>query len=230
MKMKNMLIGGMSLALVACISIGGTLAYLTATASAKTNTFTFAGGGDGTTGLTVTLEEVVPPTFAGNNAKAEEKDDRTGYDYTNIVPGDVLGKTPVITVKGTIDSYVFVRVTGTEDLSPVWSTANGWTEVADPTVAFDENQKVYYYSGAKSADGVISAEDMQSALTISDVDGEKVFNEVKVADDAVVPKEGDAEAYKIGDVKIEIAAIQANLFESATDAYNALTAEDWQSK
>lgn len=39
----------------------------------------------------------------------------------------------------------------------------------------------------------------------------KVFNEVKVADDAVVPKEGDAEAYKIGDVKIEIAAIQANL-------------------
>lgn len=229
MKMKNMLIGGMSLALVACISIGGTLAYFTATADAKTNTFTFAGS-DGTTGLTVTLEEVVPETFDGNNAKAEEKEDHTGYDYTNIVPGDVLDKTPVITVKGTIDSYVFVRVTGTEDLSPVWNTANGWTEVTNPTVPLAENQKVYYYSGAKSTDGVISAEDMKSALTISGVDGEKVFNEVKVADDAVVPKEGDAEAYKIGDVKIEIAAIQANLFESATDAYNALTAEDWQSK
>ena len=30
MKMKNMLIGGMSLALVACISVGATLAALTA--------------------------------------------------------------------------------------------------------------------------------------------------------------------------------------------------------
>lgn len=229
MKMKNMLIGGMSLALVACISIGGTLAYLTATADAKTNTFTFAGG-DGTTGLTVTLDEVVPPTFAGNDAKAEAKLDGTGYNYTNIVPGDVLDKTPVITVKGSIDSYVFVRVTGTENLNPVWTTANGWTEVTDPTVEFDENQKVYYYSGPKSTGGVISAEDMKSALTISSVDGKKVFSQVKVADGAVVPKAGDPEDYKIGDVKIEIAAIQANLFESATDAYDALTEDDWQSK
>ena len=66
MKMKNMLIGGMSLALVACISVGATLAYLTDTSDTVTNTFY---GSDGIS-MTLTEAPVTPDPVTGGYVEA----------------------------------------------------------------------------------------------------------------------------------------------------------------
>lgn len=211
MKMKNMLIGGMSLALVACISVGATLAYFTASDDKVKNTFTFAGA-DGKPALEVTLDETVPAA-PGGNATATSNATNNGYDYTNVVPGDTLKKEPDITVKGSIDSYVFVRITETGDvtvddatISTVWKPVSG-------------AQNVYYYDGQNAEDGVIAASETAVDLT---GDGEKLFTQVKINSDADLANEN------AGDVTIEIAAIQANGDISGVEAaYGELTEDDW---
>ena len=81
MKMKNMLIGGMSLALVACITIGGTLAYLSDKDGTLTNTFRFA-------------KNIVVDVYETQTGKGEEGkgDKEGGFDYTNRVSGKVVEK------------------------------------------------------------------------------------------------------------------------------------------
>ena len=70
MKMKNMLIGGMSLALVACLSVGATLAYFTDSDEEVVNTFQFVTDGDGDGKyITVTLTEDDPQETITNNPK-----------------------------------------------------------------------------------------------------------------------------------------------------------------
>ena len=124
MKMKNMLIGGMSLALVACISVGATLAYLTATTREVTNKFTFTNNG-----ITLTLSETARDGVGYDIDKTEAEAGET-ITYSNIVPGATLVKKPVLTVgQGSLDCYVYAHVTGIDDTaaSGTATTPNAWT-------------------------------------------------------------------------------------------------------
>lgn len=118
MKMKNLLIGGMSLALVACISVGGTLAYLTTTSKTVTNTFTV---GEGYAADALTLDEVrkqegVNPTVI-DGAPRTSTDNDVIQEYEPINIGDVVAKDPTFHVKAdSADSYLFVKVTGLDKL------------------------------------------------------------------------------------------------------------------
>lgn len=110
MKMKNMLIGGMSLALVACISIGGTLAYLTDKTGNVTNTVKFT-----TNGIDLTLTEISNSDEAGAK-KGQTVTEGYGIDYTDVVPGADLDKQPVLTVEeNNVDCYVYALVTGIDE-------------------------------------------------------------------------------------------------------------------
>ena len=115
---------GVSLALVATVGVGATLAYLSATSDTLTNSFTV---GDGF----ITDDEhpsiVLDETFWTNGGKdqitEDEKspfsDTRTtdGNDYNNVLAGDVLTKDPTVHVRnGSVNSYVFVRVDGLDEL------------------------------------------------------------------------------------------------------------------
>ena len=212
MKMKNMLIGGMSLALVACLSVGATLAYFTASDDQVKNTFEFAGA-DGKPALEVTLNETVPPA-PGGNATATSNATNNGYDYENVVPGDTLKKEPTINVKGSIDSYVFVRITETGDVSVDDTTISAVWKLVSGT------ENVYYYDGEKAVDGVIPASNTAVDLT---GESEKLFTQVKIDSQADATQGASA-----GDVKIEIAAIQANGdITSVESAYAALEPGDW---
>lgn len=187
MKMKNMLIGGMSLALVACISVGGTLAYLTATDDAVINTFDFANG------MTVTLDEEEPAPIL--NEKIEENGNG-GYDYTNVVPGQTLNKAPEFTVTTTVDAYVFARVTEGANMT-IGAITAGWTEL-------EGVDNVWYKAVNASAteEGVGIPQDLST-----------LFTQVTVGNVDLAGTE------ELGNIKIEVAAIQQSGFESAADAY-----------
>lgn len=105
----------LAVVLIVGISVGGTLAWLTAQSETVTNTFTV---GD----INITLAETTGPSY-------------------KFVPGDTLAKDPKVTVTaGSEDCYLFVRIT--ENNNTVlnsttgekvinWAVASGWTPVAD---------------------------------------------------------------------------------------------------
>lgn len=116
MKMKNLLIGGMSLALVACISIGGTLAYLSKTSNTVTNTFT-VGEGYATNALTLdeTLKEGTKNPTEISSTKRTNGTLTQEYAPVNI--GDKIAKDPSFHVAAkSADSYVFAKVSGVDEL------------------------------------------------------------------------------------------------------------------
>lgn len=134
MKKRNLLISLLSLALVAVIGVGATLAYLTDSTQTVSNRFTFDD-------IEITLKEdaSVPAgqfyqikktedeTFGTTEIKGAEK----GIDYDEVLPGATVEKNPYITVsESNAHAYVYAYVTGVAaPLSVTWS--NGWTVVED---------------------------------------------------------------------------------------------------
>lgn len=156
MKMKNMLIGGMSLALVACISVGATLAYLTATTGPVVNTFTM---GDG---IALELKEHIWNDGENYNAKENEWitdngehtqwDNPTVWDktnvYTDVVPGMVLPKDPTVKLASSpkAGAEVYVLVNGINDTyMDVEIDEDNWTSVTDQTGTGKNG--IYQYTG-----------------------------------------------------------------------------------
>ena len=103
--MKKLLTMVLALVLVFALGVGGTLAWLTATAPEVKNTFT-------TSDITVTLAET------------------TGEKY-QMVPGHTIDKNPKVTVGGDVDAYVFVKVEKANDFDTymTYEMAEGWTEL-----------------------------------------------------------------------------------------------------
>lgn len=139
MKKRNILTIALALVLTAVLSVGATLAYLTATDDQVVNTFTFANN------MTVTLTEPQPTavkneTIAGNG--------QNGYSYTNVVPGQLLNKAPTVSTITSVPAYVFVKISGaTENVYPA-AIKNGWEVV--PGTTPDNNKNGVYYKAVNS--------------------------------------------------------------------------------
>lgn len=98
---KKVVAAMMSVALVAAVGIGGTLAYLSSTSNDVKNTFTVGKGFDDTDGQALIVDEWLLDGTA---------DDRTQEDqtYENMTPGYVEKKDPTARLKaGSVESYVF---------------------------------------------------------------------------------------------------------------------------
>ena len=121
MKKRNLLVAALSLCLVAIIAVGGTLAYFTDQTNTVTNTFT-SGEVDivlweSSSGEDGNPEVLDPTTIGGVDGRTY-----TGINFTGIIPGDKLYKSPTVSVSDTsVNSYVAMRlwVTGVDgaDLS-----------------------------------------------------------------------------------------------------------------
>ena len=172
MKKKNFLTILLSLALVAVIGVGATLAYLTDNTQTVNNKFTFDD-------IEITLKEnaTVPAgqsylirenkegTVAGTEA-IEGSD--VGVVYSDILPGATVEKNPYITVsESNAHAYVYAYVTGVAaPLSVTWS--EGWTEVeTDLTgtllrreVAKNEAGKYDVFTQVQVATGAAGTEDL----------------------------------------------------------------------
>lgn len=188
MKMKNMLIGGMSLALVACISVGGTLAYLTSKTETMTNTFKFGN-------FTITQKEDV-----------EGASGVQGHTYQNVVPGDVLKKDVKISLSSTTETDAYVYVAVKDDAADVnYGTMSGedfvpgvsdvWEEITSTTApAMNGKYKLYVY-----------ANDKTEAVPVNSLTDVSLFTKVQV------PSTDGAQTFS-GEQTIQIAsyAIQAD--------------------
>lgn len=122
LSVKKILVMAVAVAMVACVSIVGTLAWLTATTSEVKNTFTVGN-------INIKLEE-----DAGKDASYQFK----------MVPGQTITKDPKVTVKaGSEDCWLFVKVTASENLDTYisYTIAADWTAVPNTT-------DVYYYTGS----------------------------------------------------------------------------------
>lgn len=96
-----------ALCLVAALGVGATLAFLTDSSDEKTNTFTVG---------KVDIELTETGDNNGTNTTVTETE--KGIDYTNVQPGDVLNKKPVVTVADDSQRcYVFVKITDVENIT-----------------------------------------------------------------------------------------------------------------
>lgn len=194
MKKKNVLTGIVSLSLVAVLAVGATLAYLTATDTPVTNTFAFGSG------MTVTVDEKQPTATGDETITANDKG---GFDYSNVVPGQSLNKAPELATTTAVDSYVFVRVSGFGANIKCNGITEGWTKCAD----VDDNMNGTYYKTVDAADAAQDLGTIFTSVTVSSsLDGKT--------------------ATTLNDITIQVAAIQQEGFADATAALAQVNAEN----
>lgn len=126
MKKKNIFLMSLSLALVAVISVGATLAYMTATDDKVTNTFTFADG------IEVDLYETID----------NQKED-VGHAYVDVLPNTPYDKDVNVDIKTDVEAYLFIKIApagngDTVALTPAQIIANGWTAYGTPADGYGE--------------------------------------------------------------------------------------------
>lgn len=149
---KSLITMIVTLALVAVVGVGATLAYLTSTTGTVTNTFTV---GKVAISLTETSKD------------GKENTTKTGFDYENVLPGSTYDKEPVVTVADdSEDCWVFVKFNNPSNLEIV-----GLNKNLKPV----EGQKDVYYYAAN--DGKMVAKETFTVFT-----GVKVSEDVKEGD------------------------------------------------
>lgn len=172
MKKKNLLTAAASLALVAVIGVGATLAYFTDKTEVKTNVFT-TGNVD---------VELIDEAFKVDEDEiwTYEKNEKGGYDYSNVMPGDQIGKNVAVAIQeGSQDCYVAIQVTITNesdpegletDMKPLYdqiiaaSEQRGWLRAESGAGSL-----VFYYPHAISAN---SAENTAYLFSYLNIPGE----------------------------------------------------------
>ncbi len=110
MKMKKTLTAVVAMALVAAVSVAGTLAFLSQETKVVTNTFTA-----GKLGENLKIELLETPVQQKTDGTYELTPDAPavaeGNNYTNVLPGSTNAKDPHVNVTGLeTDAYVFVEV------------------------------------------------------------------------------------------------------------------------
>ena len=124
----------LAVVLIVGISVGGTLAWLTATTGPVTNTFT-------TSDIDITLTE----TGATNNANSYK-----------MVPGNTIEKDPKVTVEGgSEDCYLFVKLDKSRNYDNflTLTVADGWTQLKEDKDGQAITDLIYYRKVvAKSTD------------------------------------------------------------------------------
>ena len=201
-KMRKVLLAVCCAALLVCVTIGATVAYLTSK-DTVTNTFTVGN-------VQITLDEAK----ANADGTLVENADRVKANTYKLLPGHTYTKDPTVHVAaGSEDCWLFVKVVnGIDDIEDENNTianqmtANGWTPVPDTT-------NIYAYREIVSAEANV-----------------KVFDSFKIKGDVVYAPEttGDLASGKqylldyVGkNITVTAYAIQADGFDTAADAWNA---------
>lgn len=174
MTKKKIMMAAMSAGLVAVVGVGGTLAYLSAQSNTVTNTVTVGTGyptdSDGHQGLYLDETEYYYDSDIKENLEVRGRRTETGNRYENLFPGDSFIKDPTVhMIGGSVQSYVFVKVEGVDELENIkdgdtqvfdiadWNT-NAWAKLTengeiDENVA--EGDGYYVYRGTKSVDNIV---------------------------------------------------------------------------
>jgi len=193
---KNILTFVVAMVLVAALSVGGTLAYLTATDDKVENEFTFGN-------MTVELEEPTPdPEKVPEGVTTEEnKDDDgnvIGYKYVNILPGQTLPKNPQVSTVTTTPAWLFIEISGANNDVEPKEISEGWTAVTTGAGVPDDYKNGIYYRAVDST-------------TTGKMD---VFTEVEVNPDSTGVK-ADGTPIDTSSIVIDVFEIQQGEIEFA---------------
>lgn len=216
MKNKKLMVSIISLALVAVVGIGGTLAYLSTRTNDKTNTFTMG------TGISGNLSE------PGWDEEGREQAD-------HFTPGRVITKDPRInntSPEGTDNAYVAVKLTYTGDVTSAaeieqfaeidWNTED-WEFNGDHTVAIYKHESV---AGTPT-------ETLFNKVTISNL--ALTADQIKSADSTNVQftkelyPDGNWADYEMKnfDINLQGYLVQTEGFDSALDAVTTAFPEEF---
>lgn len=166
MKLKKIVLMATSMALVAALAVGGTLAYLTSKTDVITNTFTVGK-------VAITLTETWNTDSNGDNVNDSWS--------AQLMPGHTYTKDPTVTVSSDSEKcYLFVKVTETNNpgtyLSYSYTMAaadSGWTKWTDAT-GIGDNDAVYYRVVEKSENDQSWSLLTGNKVTVRDTVGGKV--------------------------------------------------------
>lgn len=161
-----------SLALVAVVGVGATLAYFTDKTDVKTNI--------------VTMGKVdIELTETGSGTETTD-----GLHFDNVMPGDILSKEPVVTVASdSQDAYVRLKMTieasdGFRDLEGVTNVQDeiasylnindqNWVKIEQPSQTDPSKTDIYYYY-----QNVAKANDKLTFFTTVTLPQEKLNNKI----------------------------------------------------
>lgn len=180
MTKKKIMMAAMSAGLVAVVGIGGTLAYLSAQSDAVTNVFTVGTGYEDFEGKTGIYLDEAKVNAATGEVSDTERVSNTKQTYPELLPGDTKVKDPTVWfVDGSVKSYVFVKVEGTETAAQnhlvikdaegnsAWNTTD-WEKVYElngTTPATSETGDGYYiYKGELATNYIVDREDEELGL------------------------------------------------------------------
>lgn len=200
MKARKILVSLAALALVAAISIGGTLAYLTSKADV-TNTFTVGK-------VAITMDETAVNTDGTALADVPR---RTTNGY-HLLPGKTYTKDPIIHVDTNSEScYLFVTIKNEiADIEDADSsvekqmTAKGWAKVTGVTGV----ENLYVYIGTE-----VNASDPKVVAAGADV---TVFDQIVIKGEGVTNE--SLKDYAGKTIVVNAYAIQAEGFSGKTAA------------
>ena len=198
-KGKKLFVMCLSLALVLCTVVVGTIAWLVANTKPVVNTFTY---GD----INITLEET-DTNLDGDN-------DVNTNDY-QMIPGNGIKKDPKVTVKaGSEDAWLFVKLEKSSNFDSfmTYNPADGWTELSR-----DGNSVIYYRETAQS--------DTDTEYEVLKADADK--NTVFVKDDVTKQMLNDLDSGATANyptLTVTAYAVQKANIDSAADAWTAINA------
>lgn len=109
MNRKKLLITGLSLLLVAAVSVGATLAYFTDTSDAKANVFTM---GHVSVELVDASNKLKQSDFPNNRVVTDDPNNTAdGLQYVDVLPGDIIDKTVGVTLNAdSMEAWLAIKV------------------------------------------------------------------------------------------------------------------------
>lgn len=212
MKLKTILIGGMSMALVVCLSVGATLAYLHATTQEVTNTFV------GSDGIQISLDEapVIRNNETGGYIATTGARVKSNH-YTEIISNVANYKDPTVHLEkvpdGGVKVYAFITGVDTDPATDKYTAAvninNKWKQVYPTGTGVDG---VYVYT-----DGSATAAQKVSAGSL-----EPIFTSVTFTYNQVGNVKPTFENIEIKAFAIQAAADDRTALASAKEAFGVL--------
>lgn len=210
-KMRKVLLAVCCAALLVCVTIGATVAYLTST-DEVVNTFTVGN-------VQITLDEAQVNPDGTKFTVGGIDVDRVKKNSYKLLPGHTYTKDPTIHVDANSeDCWLFVKVeNGIADIEAATNTiaaqmaTNGWTKLND--------SNIYYYNQKVVSSTTVTNVPVFGSFKISDavVGGMKPVTTDGVGDDGKLY----LDEYKNAQIVITAYAIQADGFNSAAAAWAA---------
>ena len=216
MKRKSLLTLALSLSLVAVVSVGSTLAYLSTKTDVVTNTFTV-----GKYEQNALVLNEAPVNYIDGDWKEKEGERVTILTYDKLLPGSEVFKDPTVQLTEGIDSYVFVHIVGVDDLEQEGmnldrktdSLGGNWIKLKE-----DGTRDTEWNKDKGLIDGYYVYKNVVSKLTLSNPEDDslsgQLFRGLKVKHTLTETDMNDINGKTI---KIKAAAVQADGIEETNE-------------